>query len=152
MKLNINLKRALGYFFIAWLIMDVLGTVSYLLLSFIMNGALPTMNGAATIASDPVWRVSNIVLPFINLPVWLLSAVLYFRKPRTKNLKTEAWYLGLFWLLIVLPLDFLHYVAIPTPLTIGATAFYIDQFPWIYIVYGIVLLSPRIAITWKKHL
>jgi hypothetical protein len=153
MTLHINLKRALAYFFLAWLAMDILGTVSYLLLSLLMTGALPTMaaTGAANIAADPVWKVSNVVLPIINLPVWLLCAWLYFKKPRTTTPSREAWQLGLFWLAIVLPLDFLHYVAIPTPLTIGAKAFYIDQFPWIYIVYAIVLAGPQLMVRYSRR-
>lgn len=141
---QINIKRALLYFFIAWIAMDVLGTTSYMLISLLITGGVGAPN-AANIASDHVWLVSNAILPLVNLPVWILSAFWYFKKPRTSQINSEAWRLGLFWLLIVLPLDFLHYVAIPTPLTIGAKAFYVAQFPWIYIIYGIVLVAPRLA-------
>ncbi len=144
MNARINVKRALGCFFLAWLGMDVLGTLSYVLLSLLMTGSLRGMaaTGALNVAADPVWRVSNVFLPVINLPVWMSGAWLYMKRPRTDDLLAEAWRLGFFWLVIVLPLDFLHYVAIPTPLTIDARAFYIDQAPWIYIVYAIVLMAP----------
>jgi hypothetical protein len=143
-------RRAVVAFVVAWVGMDVIGTISYLMLSLWVTGSVPAAPAGAAIASDPVWQLSNKVLPVLNLVVWVAAGWWYLRRPRTVNLPREAWRLGGLWLAIVLPLDLLHYVVIPTPLTIGARAFYVDQFPWIYVIYAIVVAAPRLALALRR--
>lgn len=148
---QIKVRRAVGTFVGAWLAMDVIGTVSYMLLSLVMTGSLPGAPAGAAIVHDPVWQMSNRVLPVLNLVVWVAAAVWYQRRPRTPGSMPEAWQLGVSWLVLALPLDLLHYVVIPTPLTIGATAFYVDQAPWIYLIYAIVVTAPALALVLRRR-
>ena len=148
---GLRTKRALGTFLVAWLAMDVIGTISYMLLSLAMTGSLPGAPAGAAIAQDPVWLASNRVLPVLNLLVWVAAGAWYLRRPRADGSMKEAWLVGALWLVIVLPLDLLHYVIIPTPLTIGARAFYVDQAPWIYLIYAIVVTAPALAFALRRR-
>ena len=54
----------------------------------------------------------------------------------------QAWALGGFWLAIAVPLDLIYFVLTPTPLQVSAQGFYVEQFPWIYLTYAVVLIAP----------
>ena len=46
------------------------------------------------------------------------------------------------WLVIAVPVDFVCFVIIPNPISLSAHDFYLGQFPWMYLTYLAVLLSP----------
>ena len=86
-----------------------------------------------------------------NLATWLAFVWMYFRKTVVLSMK-RAWALGGFWLAIALPVDFFFYVMLPTPDQLSAHDYYVGQFPWIYLVYAIVLAAPVCYLLTKRRL
>jgi hypothetical protein len=76
--------------------------------------------------------------------VWTLFALVYFRKRRGAPSRwfKEPVQLGALWLAIALPADLVSAVLIKNPMSMTAHDFYIGQFPWIYLIYVAVFISP----------
>ena len=50
--------------------------------------------------------------------------------------------LGWLWLIIAVIVDYVGFVLIKNPISLSPHDFYIGQFPWIYLIYLAILVSP----------
>lgn len=148
MTLTIPKRSALDYkwalitWVLAYVTIAAAGTGGYFLVTVIRHTrtyAGPTQ--------DPSYLLEEKFLPLANLVVWTVFALVYFAKRRAgaQSRFTEPLRLGALWLAIALPVDFLAFVVIKSPEAMTAPAFYIGQFPWIYLIYTAVFLSPACA-------
>lgn len=132
-----NWRRALGTFVLAYIAITIAGTA----LSLAIAAILHTPNTAEPL-QNVAYLLSERVLPMLNLLIWMSFSWMYFKERRDKrDLLREALALGGFWLLIALPVDWLGFVVIKSPLSLSPHDFYIGQFPWIYLIYVAVLFS-----------
>lgn len=135
---SLNLKRAMAAFGLAYVAITVLGT----LLSFAIAAVLHTPATAEPMQNQ-AYLLSEPFLPGLNLLVWMAASWLYFGDPsNNRPALAQSVALGLFWLAVALPLDFIAFVVVKTPVSLNAGDFYIGQFPWIYLIYLAVLVSP----------
>jgi hypothetical protein len=131
-------KRAIVTFLLAYFAITVVATGFSLLVGALL-GASPVTEPL----QDPGYILSEKFLPLLNLIVWTPFSLLYFKKRTNRpGLRKEALALGAFWLAMALPVDFLGFVVIQSPLSLSAHDFYIGQFPWIYLIYLAVFMSP----------
>jgi len=139
-------KRAVVSFLLAYVAITILGTFLALGIAAIQHTPLtvePLQNQA--------YLLSERFLPLLNLLVWMAGSWLYFRKaPQGRISGKDAFVLGGFWLAIALPLDFIAFVLIKTPLSLSPRDFYIGQFPWIYLIYVCVFLGPVCYMTFRR--
>jgi len=59
---------------------------------------------------------------------------------------------GAFWLGVALPVDFVGFVLIKNPISLSPYDFYVGQFPWIYLIYIAVFLSPSCYVALTEFL
>jgi len=131
-------KRAVGAFLIAYVGITILGTA----LSFAIAAVRHTPSTSEPLQNQ-AYLLSEPFLPFLNLAVWIAGGWIYFRGFNQKQVTRKASIvLGLFWLAIALPLDFVAFVAIKTPISLNPYDFYVGQFPWIYLIYVAVFVGP----------
>lgn len=135
---TLNWKRAVVAFMFAYVAITILGTV----LSFAIAAIRHTPATPQPMQNE-AYLLSERFLPFLNFLVWMAGSWLYFRKsPENRIPKEESLALGSFWLAVALPLDFVAFVAIKTPISLSPYDFYVGQFPWIYLIYMVVFISP----------
>ncbi len=135
---TLNFNRALAGFLFAYIAITIVGT----LLSFAIAAVLHT---PATVEplQNQAYVLSEPFLPWLNLLLFMAGAWIYFRKlPQEQRTRNAALLLGASWLLIALPLDFVLFVVIKTPISLNSYDFYVGQFPWIYLIYIAVLFAP----------
>jgi len=134
---DLKFKKALVAFLLAYVAITILGTVLAFGIAAVWHTpATPQpMDNQAYLLSEPF-------LPFLNLLVWMAGSWLYYRVSPVQPTSEDALRLGLFWLIIALPLDFVAFVLIKSPISLNAHDFYIGQFPWIYLIYAAVFISP----------
>ncbi len=135
---TLKVKRAAIAFLLAYIAITILGT----LMTFGIAAVWHTPRTAQPLENQ-AYLLSEPFLPFLNLLVWMAGSWLYFRSsshiPRTLASSVP---LGIFWLAIALPLDFVGFVVIKTPLSLTVRDFYVGQFPWIYLIYLAVFIGP----------
>ena len=137
-RATLKWRRAVAAFLSAYLAITILGTV----LSFAIAAILHTPTTSEPMQNE-AYLLSERFLPFLNFLVWMAGSWLYFRNSLEKRIpKEESLALGVFWLAIALPLDFVAFVAIRTPISLSPYDFYVRQFPWIYLIYIVVFISP----------
>jgi len=145
---TLQIKRGLWTFISAYFAITILAFVLYLVIAAIKG---VSTSDPFDIRSDPAYALAEQLYPLLNLPVWMTFAWLYFRG-KTKPTMRHAWMLGGLWLAVALPLDLLYFVLIPNPLQVSAYGFYVEQFPWIYLTYLVVLASPPLYIKlWERR-
>jgi hypothetical protein len=82
----------------------------------------------------------------MNVPVWLFLAWLYLQSVASRpDLIKEAIFLGTFWLILSMVMDYVAFVLIPHPYSFTWREFYIGYQPWITLIYLVVLFSPLIV-------
>lgn len=135
-------RRALVTWLIAYVGIEVIGFAAGLLLAAAMHSG-----SYADPTREPSYIAEEWFLPAANLVLWTLLALAYFgkRPGRGRSRLTESVRLGTFWLAVSLPADFVFFVAIKNPSSLTAHEFYVGQFPWIYLVYAAVFVSPLCA-------
>ena len=140
---KLNYKRAITTFILAYLVITVLATALALIIGAILHTPatdLPLQNAA--------YVLSEKFLPILNLLVWMTLAWVYFKKPSNRaDPRKEALALGAFWLAVALPVDFICFVVIKSPISLSPREFYFGQFPWIYLIYIAVFVSPLTYVT-----
>lgn len=148
---SLAIRRALLAFLFSYIVITVLAFGLYLLIAAIMG---VSQTAEFDIRHDPAYALAEQLYPILNTFIWAGFATWYFRTRRPVQPMREAWLLGAFWLAIAVPLDLIYFVLIPNPLQVSAEGFYIEQFPWIYLTYLVVLISPAIAVLvsrWRKN-
>jgi hypothetical protein len=93
------------------------------------------VHSASYVASERIY-------PLLNLVVWTAFSAVYFRT-RAPSMD-EAFALGALWLAMALVVDYAAFVAIEHPYSLNAHDFYVEQFPWIYLIYAAVVASPAL--------
>ena len=138
---HLNYRRAIIDFILAYISITALAFGLYLAIVAISGEHIAS---TFNIRADPSYILAEKLYPILNLFVWVAFSALYFRNKQQnkKGFKREAFNLGVFWLMIALPLDLLSFVLIKNPLSLSAHDFYIGQFPWIYLTYLVVFVSP----------
>jgi hypothetical protein len=144
----LNIKQGLLTFILAYIVITILAFGLYLLIATIMGVSL---SATFNIREDRAYALAEQLYPILNLGVWIAFAWMYFRKVARPTIK-QAWALGGFWLAIAVPLDLVYFVLIPNPLQVSAQGFYIDQFPWIYLTYIVVLVAPVVYLLTRQRL
>jgi hypothetical protein len=88
----------------------------------------------------------------LNLVVWPFFAWLYLRGTPKDRRSSEAWRLGIFWVVITLLVDLVGWVLVPHPWVMTIKEFYVDYQPWITLIYLIILLTPvAVALFTRLH-
>jgi hypothetical protein len=148
MQAKLNYKRAITTFILAYLAITILGTALSLTI-----GAIEHTPSTTEPLQNAAYVLSEKFLPLLNLLVWMSLSWVYFKK-RTNilALRNEPLALGAFWLLVALPVDFIGFVVIKSPISLSPYDFYIGQFPWIYLIYIVVLISPLCYVTLARAL
>ena len=101
---------------------------------------------------SPGYQLAEKFLPALNLAVWTSFGALYFRgRARGPALRGEGWALGALWLALALPVDYVGFVALRTPLSLSARDFYVGQFPWIHAIYAAVFAGPRCGLALSRE-
>lgn len=144
----LNIKNGLITFILAYIVITILAFALYLIVAAIMG---VSQTAAFDIRNDPAYALAEQLYPILNLGVWVAFAWMYFRKVKQPTNK-QAWALGLFWLAIAVPLDLVYFVLIPNPLQVSLYGFYVEQFPWIYLTYLVVLVSPILYVLLQPRL
>ncbi len=144
---HLNIKRGVLTFILSYIVITILGFGLYLLIAAIMGIPQST---AFDIRGDRAYILAEKLYPILNLGVWATFTWLYFRKVSRPTMK-QAWKLGGFWLAIAVPLDLIYFVLIPNPLQVSAQGFYIEQFPWIYLTYVVVLTTPALYLAIRQR-
>jgi hypothetical protein len=135
---GLNVRRAIVTFVAAYVAITILGTA--LSIGIGITGHYPA---TAEPLKNVAYLISERFLPFLNLLVWGAFAAVYFRHAAYQlPPRQEAVRLGAFWLAIALPVDLVGFVLIKNPISLSPEDFYIGQFPWIYLIYIAVLISP----------
>jgi len=78
--------------------------------------------------------------PLLNLIVWTAFSAFYFRRRAVAMRLALA--LGGVWLAFAVVVDYVAFVAIEHPYSLNARDFYVEQFPWIYLIYAAIVASP----------
>lgn len=138
--------RAIVTFFAAYVIV----TVAAAALSMAAEAAMhhpPTRD----MVHSPSYVFAEKFFPIINLLVWTAFSWVYFKLRRSAPvLPREALTLGAFWLVLAILVDYVGFVLIKNPISLSAHDFYIGQFPWIYLIYLAILVSPILYATLRS--
>jgi hypothetical protein len=142
-------RRAVWTFILAYVAVTVLAVALSVSISIAMHvtGAMPPIE-------NPAYLLSERFLPFLNLFVWVTFAWVYFKR-RTGDelaLRRESLVLGAFWLAAAVVVDYVGFVLIKNPISLSPHDFYIGQFPWIYLIYVAILVSPLCYLTLARTL
>jgi hypothetical protein len=141
--------RAVWTFILAYVAVTILAIALSVSISIAMHvtGAMPPLE-------NPAYLLSERFLPFLNLFVWMAFAGVYFKGLAGNELalRRESIALGVFWLLAAMLVDYVGFVLIKNPISLSPHDFYIGQFPWIYLIYVAVLLSPPCYLTLARTL
>jgi hypothetical protein len=150
MQSRLSYKRAAVMFVLAYILVTVLGAALSIFI-----GAIGHMPQAAEPLQNQAYLLAERFYPFLNLLVWGTFAWIYFRKPREHSERTgllkEARILGAFWLVAAIVVDYVGFVLIKNPISLTPHDFYIGQFPWIYLIYVAIFLSPWCSVTLAKR-
>jgi hypothetical protein len=138
-------RRALVTFALAYVVVTVLAAALSISLEAAMH-VPPTP--AYDMVHSPSYLLSEKFYPILNLLVWTTFAWVYFGpRARSKGRMPEAFRLGALWLGLALIVDYVGFVLIRHPYSLNAHDFYVEQFPWIYLVYAALLVSPALYAT-----
>jgi len=137
-KQTLRYKRAITMFLLAYVSITIVAAAASILVDVLLHAP-----SASSSLQDLGFQLTLPYEPLMNLAIWMACAGLYFSKrAQQPNRYKEALVLGGLWLVIALPVDFVCFVMIPNPISLSLHDFYLGQFPWIYLTYLAVLLSP----------
>jgi hypothetical protein len=141
--------KAVWTFILAYVAVTILAIALSVAISIAMHvtGAMPPLE-------NPAYLLSERFLPFLNLFVWIAFAAVYFKRKLGDDLalRREAVFLGVFWVVAAIVVDYVGFVLIKNPISLSPHDFYIGQFPWIYLIYVAILLSPPCYLTLARTL
>jgi hypothetical protein len=138
--------RAIITFFAAYVIVTLLAVALSMAAEAAMHNP-PTRD----MVHSPSYVFAEKFFPIINLLVWTAFSWVYFKLRRSAPvLSREALTLGAFWLLFAILVDYVGFVLIKNPISLSAHDFYIGQFPWIYLIYLAILVSPILYVSLRS--
>jgi len=130
--------RAIVSFLAAYLIVTLLAIALSMAVEIAMHDP-----STSDMVHSPSYLFAEKFFPIINLLVWTAFSWVYFKLRRNAPvLLREALVLGAFWLILAMLVDYVGFVLIKNPISLSAYDFYIGQFPWIYLIYLAILISP----------
>jgi hypothetical protein len=146
---TLHCKRALTTFAGAYLTITAVGIGLFFAIAAVQH-----TGSYADPINDPSYLLEEKFLPLANLAIWTLFALIYFGKRRGTG---HPWHkepvqLGALWLALGLLADLVTAVLIKSPYSMTAFDYYVRQFPWIYLIYAAVFLSPLCAASLKHWL
>lgn len=146
--IKLRYTRAIVTFFAAYVVVTLVAAALSVALEAAMHNP-PTSD----MVHSPSYVFAEKFFPIINLLVWTAFSWVYFKLRRgAPVLFREALALGAFWLLLSCLVDYVGFVLIKNPISLSAHDFYIGQFPWIYLIYLAILVSPILYATlWSKR-
>ena len=135
---RLRFSRAVLLFLLGYILVTILAIALAMSVEAIIQ---PNHTGKMVL--NPAYIFSERFYPLINLIVWIPVSWLYFKAPKgDTELRSEAWTLGAFWLALALVVDLVGFVIIENPISLSPYDFYVGQFPWIYLIYLAIFLSP----------
>lgn len=146
--IKLRYTRAIVTFFAAYVVVTLVAAALSVAAEAAMHNP-PTSD----MVHSPSYVFAEKFFPIINLLVWTAFSWVYFKLRRgAPVLFREALALGAFWLLLSCLVDYVGFVLIKNPISLSAHDFYIGQFPWIYLIYLAILVSPILYATlWSKR-
>ena len=143
---NFRYTRATVTFFAAYVVVTLVAVALSMAAEAAMHNP-PTSD----MVHSPSYVFAEKFFPIINLLVWTAFSWVYFKPNGTATvLAREALTLGTFWLLLAILVDYVGFVLIKNPISLSAHDFYIGQFPWIYLIYLAILVSPILYATLRS--
>lgn len=142
-----DIKRALIYFLVAYVIVTILATAVSVLYGIVYSSPQPELGVSLLKAPSFTATVPYHVL--IMLLVWPAFAWMYFRKRQPRNRHSElreALRLSFFWLAAAMIVDFVCFVLIKHAWSFTPYEFYVEYQPWISLIYISIFLSPLICL------
>ncbi|WCT13873.1 hypothetical protein [Mucilaginibacter jinjuensis] len=147
----LNLKRAIGYFFAAYIIVTILASATSVTYGIVFHTPPPAPGQSVLQAEEFTATVPYHVL--IMLIIWPLFAGLYFKRPKAAaQVKQETRSLAFFWLVAAMITDLVCFVLIKNPYSLTFHEFYVLYQPWISLIYLAIFLSPWIRLGYIKAL
>jgi len=142
---KLRFSRAAVLFIVGYVVVTILAIALAMSVEAVMQ---PGYTGKMVL--NPAYIFSERFYPLINLIVWIPISWLYFMSRKDDSgLYSEARTLGVFWLALALLIDFVGFVLIENPISLSPYDFYVGQFPWIYLIYLAILLSPIFYVAWR---
>ncbi|HWY42952.1 MAG TPA: hypothetical protein VNX66_05615 [Candidatus Sulfotelmatobacter sp.] len=132
----------------------LLGYIAVTILAIALSVALEQITHpppAKEMVRSESYVLSEKFYPLINVLVWTALSWGYFSIRRNStNLFKEALSLGSMWLILAMLVDYVGFVLIKNPISLGAHDFYIGQFPWIYLIYLAIFVSPLLYVLLRR--
>jgi len=139
---GLRYRRAFGTFVLAYITITIVAAA----LSIWLESLMHVPAGSTDPVHTPSYILAEKFYPLLNLIVWGGFSWVYFRKDDKSSVK-RALALGTFWLMMALPVDYVGFVLIRHPWSLSAHDFYIGQYPWIYLIYITIAISPLLWTT-----
>jgi hypothetical protein len=143
---GIDIKRALIYFLVAYVVVTVLATAVSVLYGMVYPSSPPQELGVSLLKA-PSFTATVPYHVLIMLLIWPVFAGMYFRKRQLQNRDRElkeALRLSFFWLAAAMIVDFVCFVLIKHSWSFTPREFYVEYQPWISLIYISIFLSPLI--------
>jgi uncharacterized membrane protein YhaH (DUF805 family) len=134
---SLHLGRAIWTFVLAYVVITIVATA----FSIVLEKAMQVPDSAQPL-ENRAYLLAERFFPLLNFMVWMPVAALYFKGCDRIEDTREAKLLGAFWLALAVVVDYVGFVLIKNPISLSPHDFYIGQFPWIYLIYLVVLVSP----------
>lgn len=137
---NLRYARAAVLFVLGYVLVTILAIALAMSVDAVMQSGY-----TGKMVLNPAYIFAERFYPLINLLVWIPVSWIYFTTRKDSgDLYKEAKTLGIFWLALALLIDFVGFVLIENPISLSPYDFYVEQFPWIYLIYLAILLSPSL--------
>jgi hypothetical protein len=146
LKKGFDIKRALIYFLVAYVVVTILATATSVLYGIAYHSPQPAELGVSLLKA-PSFTATVPYHVLIMLLVWPTFAWVYFRKRQPQKRRgelKEALRLSFFWLAAAMIVDFVCFVLIKHSWSFTPYEFYVEYQPWISLIYISIFLSPLI--------
>lgn len=140
-------RRALVTWLIAYVGIEIIGFAAGITIAAVQHTG---SYAHSTQGLPPSYILEEKFLPLANLAVWTALALVYFGRRRVSG-RAEPLRLGALWLAVSLPADLVFFVLIKNPSSLSPHDFYVGQFPWIYLIYVAVFVSPLCAAAIRRQ-
>jgi hypothetical protein len=149
-----DIKRALIYFFVAYVIVTILATAISVVYGMVYPSPQPEELGVSLLKA-PSFTATVPYHVLIMLLVWPVFAWVYFRKRQQGNQDKEVretLRLSFLWVAAAMIVDFVCFVLIKHPWSLTPHEFYVEYEPWISLIYISIFLSPLIRLALSRSL